>query len=93
MVNNLKKGLLSLGALGLISLTLVSCSSSVNTSVAYGGLSDSVEYASSNGNSLSQKKLYDLMRSDAYSTVANNIKKQLFSDVLPKYKSDFVRCS
>lgn len=82
----MKKGLLSLGALGLISLTLVSCSSSVNTSVAYGGLSDNVEYASSNGNSLSQKKLYDLMRSDAYSTVANNIKKQLFSDVLPKYK-------
>lgn len=81
----MKKKLLSLGALGFISIALVSCSSSVNTTVAYGSLSDTTIYASSNGNSISEKKLYDLMRSDAYTTIKTNIKEQLFSDVLPVY--------
>lgn len=77
---------MSLGVLGLLSLTLVSCSKTYNTSVAYGNLSDNKTYASSNGKSISEKKLYDMMRSSAYDTVKKSIKEQLFSDILPVYK-------
>lgn len=82
----MKKKILSIALLAGVSLSLASCGSDkVNTTVPYGSLSDTTVYATSNGNTLSEKKLYDLMRKDGYSTVTGNIKKQLFSDVTSNY--------
>lgn len=77
----MKKKLLSIALLAGVSLSLASCGSEkINQSVPYGSLNDTT-YASSNGNTISQKQLYDLMRKDGYSTVTADIKKQLFSDI------------
>ncbi len=80
----MNKKLLFLPIAGCIALSLASCGSGakVNSQASYGNLSDTKSYATLGDKSISQKKLYDLMRADGYSTVTDSIKKDLFSDVL-----------
>lgn len=80
----MKKKIISLCLAATVAFTLASCKSDVNKSVPYGSLSDSVEYASvGNGlASISEKKLYDLMKKDGYSLMTKELKNQLFSDIL-----------
>ncbi len=81
----MKKSILSLGTLGLISLTLASCGKTYTYSTPYGTLTDNTVYASNGDAKIGQKTLYSMMRAEGYSEVKENLKNQLFSDILPKY--------
>lgn len=80
----MKKKIISLGLATATIFTLASCKETVvNTTVPYGKLSDTSIYASvgNNQGSISQKKLYDLMKKDGYSLMTEEIKKSLFNDI------------
>ena len=78
----MKKSLISLTVLGLSTMALVSCGTSVNSETPYGTISDIDSYATLGDYSISKKQLYDLMRSSGYSSVLKSIKEKMFSDVI-----------
>ena len=75
----MKKSLISLTVLGLSTMALVSCGTSVNSETPYGTISDIDSYATLGDYSLSKKQLYDLMRSSGYSSVLKSIKEKIES--------------
>lgn len=80
----MKKKILLAALLVGSGLSLAACSKTeYNQTTPYGSLTDNSVYASSNGNTISNKQLYNLMRKDGYSSyVSTHLKEQLFADVL-----------
>ena len=78
----MKKSLISLAVLGLSTMALVSCGTTVNSETPYGTISNIDSYATLGDYSISKKQLYDLMRSSGYSSVLKSIKEKMFSDVI-----------
>lgn len=82
----MKKKILSLVVAILMVITLASCKkTSYNQSVPYGSLDETV-YAEAKGNSISNKKLYEITKASQYETLKGMLKDQLFSDITSNTK-------
>lgn len=69
-------------------ITLASCGSKkINQIVPYGNINDS-SYATSGDNKITNKQLYDLLRKESVSLINEDIKYNLFNDILALYDSE-----